>query len=296
MPIAMTDHTYEPLQIERFYDLHTARFCSDDYYQCLLVAEGQLYHRVSDNVAILTRGEARLVLPGTEHSLADNTSDYILYVMSFREELLTPDACTNAIRMVRMLHDAGDAGTATLAPILSFNETELTILCHMMEALLLEVSLAPKSSNDVSNAMVITVAELLGRSFFKTTQAIPFGADTGSNRIAIRNCIEYINLNYRHPLSIDKLAKQCMLSKSAFCKLFPAATGVTPARYIAQRRINEAQRMAADTDLSYSKIAKLVGFEDFSTFYRAFIKFAGVSPVEYRRLLYKVTFPPDALI
>ena len=40
--------------------------------------------------------------------------------------------------------------------------------------------------------------------------------------------------------------------------------------------------LADTTELSFSEIADIVGYDDFSTFYRNFVKVTGLSPSAYR--------------
>ena len=98
-------------------------------------------------------------------------------------------------------------------------------------------------------------------------------------------CTRYIDQHFKQPLSLTALAKQFGLSRSAFCAVFPQFTGLPLRRYIAQKRILEAQRLIrSHPNLPLNQIALEVGYEDFSTFYRNFLRVAGVSPSKYRDL------------
>ena len=72
------------------------------------------------------------------------------------------------------------------------------------------------------------------------------------------------------------------MSRSTFSLLFPQMAGMPLKRYITQKRIGEAALLAETTDLSFSEIASVVGYDDFSTFYRNFVKVTGLSPSAYR--------------
>ena len=89
--------------------------------------------------------------------------------------------------------------------------------------------------------------------------------------------LSYINENLGSELSVELLSSRMYLSKSHFMRLFSEATGTTVHSYILQRRLLNASRMIREgTDAA--EAARLNGFEDYSSFYRAFRKKLGVSP------------------
>ena len=53
-------------------------------------------------------------------------------------------------------------------------------------------------------------------------------------------------------------------------------------QYIAKQRIGEAQEKLIHTDLSITKIALGIGYNNVSSFNYAFAKFAGMSPSQFR--------------
>lgn len=93
----------------------------------------------------------------------------------------------------------------------------------------------------------------------------------------IEETLSYINENLGSELSVELLSSRMYLSKSHFMRLFSEATGTTVHSYILQRRLLNASRMIREgTDAA--EAARLNGFEDYSSFYRAFRKKLGVSP------------------
>ena len=89
-------------------------------------------------------------------------------------------------------------------------------------------------------------------------------------------------LIYMLPLTPDSLAKQFAISRSALMEQFPKKTRLTVKQYLHHRRIHQAKKLLATGSVSVRETAKLVGYEDFSTFYRNFKKLTGHSPSQHK--------------
>ena len=88
-----------------------------------------------------------------------------------------------------------------------------------------------------------------------------------------------------HRMSIAEMSRLVGLSESWFAHVFKNTTGQTPIRWQKQQRINTAQRLLRDTDLSVAEIAARLGFSDQSHFTKVFRGVAGHTPASWRRLL-----------
>ena len=63
--------------------------------------------------------------------------------------------------------------------------------------------------------------------------------------------------------------------------------GKTITKYIQEKRIEEAIRMIANTDMTIQEISHSVGIDDLSWFSKLFKSITGVSPTKYRANMYK---------
>lgn len=93
----------------------------------------------------------------------------------------------------------------------------------------------------------------------------------------------WIEENLAEEFDLERLASQAGLSKFHFHRLFKRATGMTPAQFQLQARINEARRRLRETNESIIAIALDVGYLSPSHFAQVFRREAGLTPSEYRR-------------
>ena len=73
------------------------------------------------------------------------------------------------------------------------------------------------------------------------------------------------------------------MNKFYLSHAFKREYGVSPINYMISRRIDESKYLLAETDLSLSQIAQLLGFSSLSYFSQVFHRTQGISPKEYRQ-------------
>ncbi len=99
----------------------------------------------------------------------------------------------------------------------------------------------------------------------------------------IQKAVCYINENLEKPLSVQSIAKNAGISKSALYRGFHANFSSTVSRYINKARIEKAIGLLSDNTLSIEEIALRTGFADGSYFSKTFKKEKGISPLKYRK-------------
>lgn len=111
----------------------------------------------------------------------------------------------------------------------------------------------------------------------------------------VRAALEFIDSHYHAPLSLDDIAEAAESSVTHLCRLFKAATGLSPIQYLINARMTAAKELLL-TDLKISEVSRLIGFDDISYFGRIFRKNNGSSPRQYRQKMQKASRyrPPPA--
>ncbi len=96
---------------------------------------------------------------------------------------------------------------------------------------------------------------------------------------AAKGMIEY---NLDQPLTVGMLSESLNLDPSYFTRIFTRSEGISPKRYILNKKMASAKLLLRDTDATVLEISNSVGFYDQLYFSRIFHKFEGMSPSEYR--------------
>jgi AraC-like DNA-binding protein len=83
--------------------------------------------------------------------------------------------------------------------------------------------------------------------------------------------------------SVDDLAREAGMSRTAFNEKFTGLTGHTPMNYVTLWRIQKAQRLLLENESAIEWIAHEVGYESTAAFSRTFKKISGEGPGAFRR-------------
>jgi AraC-like DNA-binding protein len=138
------------------------------------------------------------------------------------------------------------------------------------------------SSSDPTHATLHTRPRLDSiDSLLKLPPAAP-QAHGGLSAGAMRRVREYVELHLSENIDLTMLAAVAGLSMHHFARQFKQSAGVTPHHYLTKRRVERAQEMLAQTDLSLSEIAYAAGFSDQSHLARHFRHMVGTTPREFR--------------
>ena len=106
----------------------------------------------------------------------------------------------------------------------------------------------------------------------------------------IDGVLNYINSNLENDLSIDTIASEFFISKYYLMRKFKNQIGSSIHNYVVQKRLILARSLISD-GLSMSSVCSRCGFNDYSSFVRAFKKVYGVSPSNYNPTIHNFENP-----
>jgi len=86
-----------------------------------------------------------------------------------------------------------------------------------------------------------------------------------------------------HAWSLEDLAREVGMSRSVLAERFNHFVGAPPMQYLAQWRMQLAANLLASTTMGLAEIADKVGYGSESALSRAYKRWVGVAPAEWRR-------------
>ena len=256
-----------------------------NYYQISYVVSGEIIHRQNSDAVTLRAGDAFIVPPDFTHSLHFNNEQTEMYSLAFEEALFAPGfPQSNAYQFLGALHTKAIAPTADSVRLrVTLNKGQRRLIESLLECLMRQQQEDCPPGLSVAPSLVGAIIYLLAQSYYQQPQNASELDELARYNGTLLQCVAYIDRHFREPLTLAGLTKEFGLSRSSFCSVFPQFTGVPLRKYIAQKRIKEAQTLIRTyPERSLSAIATEVGYQDDSTFYRNFVQITGLTPSKYR--------------
>ena len=101
--------------------------------------------------------------------------------------------------------------------------------------------------------------------------------------VRLKRVLEYIDSNLDKNITLSELADVVHMSLYYFAVLFRQSTGLSPHRFVLNKRVERAKELLRDPKLSVLDVSMNVGFEHQNNFARAFRRVIGVSPSQFKR-------------
>ena len=102
----------------------------------------------------------------------------------------------------------------------------------------------------------------------------------------VRRVTEYVAAHLADNVGLAELAGVAGLSPHHFGGAFKAATGMSPHQYVIERRIERAQELLRNHELSLAQVALAAGFSSQSHLTTNFHRVTGITPARFRRSLH----------
>lgn len=98
-----------------------------------------------------------------------------------------------------------------------------------------------------------------------------------------RRVVEFIEDNMHRPISLTEIASVAAMSPFHFSRSFKRTLGVSPVRYLWERRVDAAKKLIMAGGESLAQVALICGFSSQSHFTTKFRMVTGHTPTEFQR-------------
>jgi AraC family transcriptional regulator len=134
----------------------------------------------------------------------------------------------------------------------------------------------------VETASLMLAARLIQKYCDSGTCTPADSSAHGLDQIRLRRVLDYIADNISEEITLEKLAAIAGYSAFHFARKFALAMGISPGRYISQRRLENAMTELTAGKLPLVEIALNARFSSQASFTRAFHRVTGTTPKAYR--------------
>lgn len=142
------------------------------------------------------------------------------------------------------------------------------------------LSRQPGSEVVVDKLTEILIVELIRINFGRSEQSGFTGALLDTQ---ISQGLELLHAAPEQSWTLDSLASKVAMSRAAFAKRFKERVGQTMFGYLTALRMQRAQILLRESDLSLYAVANRVGYQSDLAFTKAFKRLLGVTPTIYRK-------------
>ncbi len=212
----------------------------------------------------LSKGNLLIIPPFTFHQLVQyHKTSFDRLVLHISVDKSTKIAKNLSLKETLLMH---------------LNWSEQEKLAQLLKDLLKESEIKKLGYEIVQESLINQILVLISRNsdIIIQKQSITKKEDL------IYKCVEYIDNNYMHNLSLESIATHFYLDKYNLSHKFSQQVGSSLYQYIIKKRLLEAIKLM-DKGMSINESASSCGFCDYTNFYKCFKKYYGVSPRKYKQ-------------
>ncbi len=254
-------HAVKNLTTNDKYEVHHLH-CHDNIYEIIMLISGDLEFHVECSVYKPKQFDIIIVRPNELHKLISCSNEpYERYTLHISSEFFIRNKCERfeSIFLDRKLGENN---------LISANIVKEYLLDQFMRI----EDYFSKKEYLVTNAAII---EFLYHLNSANTNANYLKPSIKNERI--NDIITYINEHITDNITLEHLSDKFYIDKFYLCKAFKKNTSYTINQYITYKRVLLA-RTHYENGLSLTESAAQSGFNTYSNFYKAHIKFIGTSP------------------
>lgn len=248
----------------------------EDFYELVTVLNGSAEHIVDGERSTISKGDVFVIGGGISHGF-DSPKNLRICNIMYRPEALFPG--DSDIRELPGFHalfllEPYLSSTQRFRSRLKLSPAELSQVLPLINAAEAEYT----SNNPGRKTMVMSAVRQLAVVLSRL-----YDCPEKPREIAgIADAAAFMETSYADNISIADVIEKSHYSQRHFIRLFSAAYGMTPQRYLLDVRLRRACSLLKGSDASITEIAVHCGFDDSNYFSRIFRKYIGRSPSEYR--------------
>jgi len=249
------------------------------FVEIVCIVEGSGIHIIDGKEYAVHRGDLFLIDCGTRHHFHSNNAELCWINCIFKPENLTSltadvtDAKKLLLFMCGNNTEHTDVNINLNTNLRIVGEDTVSIFCDMLR----EYDRKTHGYEKILEHYLWILLEKIVRKLFFTAD------NTDKTASIMENVLRDLDNAKLDSISAKRLADSYCMSKPTFSENFKKYMGISFKEYVMSLRIKQACRLLAESELSVSEIQTMVGYHDPKSFYRAFRRYTGTTPTEYKK-------------
>ncbi len=251
--------------IDFAHKIDTASQPSENYFkhlhyfnEIIYFVKGDVRYTVESKSRDLTEGDIILIPSGHYHFATVNSEvNYERYVLKFPNNILPAE-------LAKKMQTRGPFFKAQRKYSFIFNQ--------------LDTYFGKYSDDDLLTLFLCETVRMLVMLCSEPTHSM------NQPRGIIADLIAYVDENIRNALTLDAISEQFSFSKSYISNEFRKYMKIPLMQYVRAKKIIAAHQMILSGEKKHV-VAETFGFDDYSTFYRSYVKVMGFPPNDIKKEL-----------
>ena len=252
-----------------------------DFSKIVILIDGDLTYYIEGKAYILKPWDILFVNKNEIHKPVVNPDKYYERIVIW----LNPDFMAKYAQGNNDLLKCFEVAIKNNYNLLRLNMKSIEVIKNLIQDIQSCNNSNEFGSEILKESLFVQLMVLMNRLFLNSDKIEDIQYDK-----TIEGVLNYINSNLENDLSIDTIASEFFISKYYLMRKFKNQIGSSIHNYVVQKRLILARSLISD-GLSMSSVCSRCGFNDYSSFVRAFKKVYGVSPSNYNPTIHNFENP-----
>ncbi|WP_316805426.1 AraC family transcriptional regulator [Pedobacter nototheniae] len=273
------EHLYQPFETEfKKIDIFPKAVYKNNFFKLVYIVEGTGVQTMNQHNFTYRKGNMFLITPADSYSF-DISSTTTFFFLHFDDTYIKPKTNKDndwVQRMEYILQNASHRPGCILK-----NTVDKPVVAALVDCIQKELNLGQLYCNKIIQQIVNTLLLIVARNI---ALKLPKNVKENTGE-AVLDILHYIqeNIFVQENLRVEKISSNLKISESYLGRYFKKQTGETLQQYISNYKIRLIETRLLNSDMRINEIAYELNFTDESHLNRAFKKYKGLSPTEYRK-------------
>lgn len=232
------------------------------YFSIHFILEGEGVFKQNNTETVINKGDLFCLFPNQTHYYSTNPNNKLkMFWLAFDGKQAIP-----------LLNRIG---------LTQYSSCLHNILNDQIVTTVKELSDYFKDTDEPDDLLLISMMYKLFHQLYQQSNRLNLSSYSASDWL--QKGEDYMDMHFAENITVTDVAKYIDINRSHFTTAYTKKTGMTPSKYIYKLRMEKAIELITDDSHTITEIALTLGYSDLYSFSRAFKKYYGISPNQYKK-------------